>query len=70
MEEEFDGNPADRQVRFPKLVPAVVFGMRAAALAGLVITAGVTAAGLSGIFDSPDAIASWPTGSTCCSLTR
>lgn len=49
-----------------RFVPAMAFGVRAAALAGLVVTAGAAAIGLTGLFDSPDAIASWPTGSTCC----
>ncbi|HVK21909.1 MAG TPA: hypothetical protein VM677_11165 [Actinokineospora sp.] len=49
--------------------PAVAFGMRAAALAGIaaaVSTVGVDA--LNGIFDGPDGVAafSWPMGSTCC----
>ncbi|MGQ0840244.1 hypothetical protein [Actinokineospora sp.] len=45
---------------------AAAFGLRAATLAGVVVTAGVaTAIGL-GVFDSPDAVNAWPTGSTCC----
>lgn len=44
--------------------PAVTFGLRAAALAGIAVSIGVTeAAGLSGIFDSPVALAD---GTTCC----
>ncbi|WP_166658145.1 hypothetical protein [Actinokineospora alba] len=43
------------------------FGLRAAALAGLVVTAGAaTAVGFSGIFDDPANLASWPTSTTCC----
>ncbi len=49
-----------------KLLPAVTFGLRAAALAGLVLPAGAAAAGLSGVFDSPAAIAGPSDGITCC----
>jgi hypothetical protein len=64
-----DQESGTRPVRYPAIVPAVAFGLRAAALAGLVISAGATAAGL-GIFDSPDALATWPTSSTCCLTTQ
>lgn len=49
--------------------PAVAFGMRAAALAGIAVAVGAGGVdALNGIFASPDAVASysWPTGSTCC----
>lgn len=50
-----------------RLRPTVSFGLRAAALAGLVVTAGAaTAVGFSGIFDDPANLASWPTSTTCC----
>ncbi|WP_253891389.1 hypothetical protein [Actinokineospora diospyrosa] len=47
--------------------PAVTFGVRAAALAGLVITAGAATAVAFGAFDDPTAITTnWPGSTTCC----
>jgi hypothetical protein len=68
-DQEVIDQETDRAVRRPAIGSAVVFGLRAAALTGLVISAGATAAGL-GIFDSPDALATWPTSSTCCITTQ
>ncbi|WP_436498562.1 hypothetical protein [Actinokineospora sp. HUAS TT18] len=53
---------------YRRLLPAVTFGVRAAALAGLVITAGAASAGaLAGAFDDPAALSGiWPTSTTCC----
>jgi hypothetical protein len=45
-----------------RLMPAITFGMRTAALAGLVVSAGAVALGLAGTFD--DAVAGANT--TCC----
>jgi hypothetical protein len=45
----------DRDGRYPTsllhLMPAVTFGLRAAALAGLIVPAGAVAVGLTGVFD-------------------
>lgn len=49
-----------------RFVPVMVFGLRAAALAGIVVTA---AAGLGGAFDAPIILADSmdpPHPSTCC----
>jgi hypothetical protein len=68
FEEEFDHDETGRlQAGYLKLVPAVTFGLRAAALAGLVISAGVAAAGLGGFFDSPASVLLDGPGSSCCS---
>jgi hypothetical protein len=40
-----------------RLVPAVTFGLRAAALAGFVVSAGAVAVGLAGVFDDANAVA-------------
>jgi hypothetical protein len=45
--------------------PEVTFGLRAAALAGLVVTAGAAGVELSGIFDSADSVVAGPTHNTC-----
>ncbi|GAB3444845.1 hypothetical protein [Actinophytocola sediminis] len=45
-----------------RLVPAVMFGLRTAALAGMVVTAGTVALGLSGVFDDSTNVAF----TTCC----
>jgi hypothetical protein len=45
-----------------RFLPAITFGMRTAALAGLVVTAGAAAIGLTGVFD--DVVAG--TNTTCC----
>ncbi|MCP2303576.1 hypothetical protein [Actinokineospora globicatena] len=50
-----------------RALPAVTFGVRAAALAGLVITAGAASAVAFGAFDDPAAVAAnWPGSTTCC----
>ncbi|PPK68420.1 hypothetical protein V5P93_004472 [Actinokineospora auranticolor] len=47
--------------------PAVAFGLRAAALAGLVVTAGAAGAlGFAGVLDDPSALADFPPSTTCC----
>jgi hypothetical protein len=58
--------PENQEGRLVRLRPAVTFGLRAAALAGLVLGAGagVAATGLTGIFDD-DSIAV-VAGPTCC----
>jgi hypothetical protein len=45
-----------------RIVPAVVFGLRTAALAGMVVSAGAVALGLSGVFDDSTNVAF----TTCC----
>jgi hypothetical protein len=69
-EEQFDDQEATGQpVGYLKYMPVVTFGLRAAALAGLAVSVGVTeAAALSGIFDAPYAVAGG--GSTCCITTE
>jgi hypothetical protein len=57
----FDDDPVGR----PRLRPAVAFGLRAATLAGLVVSVGLAEAAASGLFDGPDAVAS-----TCCIETK
>ncbi|MFL6122827.1 hypothetical protein [Actinophytocola sp.] len=46
-----------------RLLPAITFGVRAAALAGMAVSAGGLAFGLSGAFD-----AAQPADTTCCTL--
>jgi hypothetical protein len=69
-DEELPQSDTDRDpAGYLRYLPAVTFGLRVAALAGVAVTVGVAGvAELSGIFDSPDAIAGWPWpgGSTCC----
>lgn len=45
-----------------RIVPAVAFGLRTAALAGMVVSAGAVALGLSGVFDDSTNVAF----TTCC----
>jgi hypothetical protein len=40
-----------------RIVPAVMFGLRTAALAGMVVSAGAVALGLSGVFDDSTNVA-------------
>lgn len=47
------------------VLPKIDFGMRTAALAGLVVSAGAVAIGLSGVFDDPTGVAY-----TTCSRTQ
>lgn len=49
---------------FARLLPAVTFGLRTAALAGMFVSAGAVAFGLTGVFD--DATAT--THTTCCGI--
>ncbi|SES42364.1 hypothetical protein [Actinokineospora terrae] len=51
-----------------RVMPAVAFGVRAAALAGLVITAGAASAVAFGALDDPAAAVAfdWPGSTTCC----
>lgn len=64
-----DPEPAERAPGYLKYVPAMTFGLRVAALAGVVMTSGAAAAlGLAGVFDDPATAQSswgWP-GSSCC----
>ena len=46
-----------------RLLPAITFGVRAAALAGMAVSAGALAFGLSGAFD-----AAQPADTTCCGV--
>jgi hypothetical protein len=51
---------------YARLMPAVAFGVRVVALTGLVVSAGVAAAGIGGFFDdSASAMLDGP-GSSCC----
>jgi hypothetical protein len=58
----------DRESRFSyptpllRLMPAVTFGLRTAALAGMVVSAGAVAFGLAGVFDDSTNVAY----TTCC----
>lgn len=64
-----DPEPVERPAGYLKYVPAMTFGLRVAALAGVVMSSGAAAAiGLTGIFDDPVATpAGWPwPGSSCC----
>lgn len=45
-----------------RLAPTVMFGLRSAALAGMVVSAGAVAIGLSGVFDDSTNVAF----TTCC----
>jgi hypothetical protein len=45
-----------------RLMPAVTFGLRTAALAGMVVSAGAVAFGLAGVFDDSTNVAY----TTCC----
>jgi hypothetical protein len=47
------------------LLPAITFGVRIAALAGMALPAGALAAGLAGVFDDPASVMG-PPGTTCC----
>ena len=47
------------------LLPAITFGLRIAALAGMALPAGALAAGLTGVFDDPAGVMV-PPGTTCC----
>jgi hypothetical protein len=47
-----------------RLLPAVTFGLRTAALAGMVVSAGAAAFGLAGVFDDPTNVAF----TTCCGI--
>jgi hypothetical protein len=64
-----DPEPAERAAGYLKYVPAMSFGLRVAALAGVVMTSGAAAAiGLAGVFDDPVGVQTtltWP-GSSCC----
>jgi hypothetical protein len=54
---------------YARYLPAMAFGLRVAALAGVVMSSGAAAAlGLAGVFDDPVAApSSWPwPGSSCC----
>lgn len=51
---------------YVRLMPAVTFGVRVVALAGLVVSAGVAAAGIGGFFDSPSSALLAGPGSSCC----
>lgn len=42
---------SDYRVTLMRMMPTVTFGLQAAALAGLAVSAGAVAAGLSGLFD-------------------
>jgi hypothetical protein len=46
-----------------RLLPAITFGVRAAALAGMAVSAGGLALGLTGAFDS-----ALPADNTCCGV--
>jgi hypothetical protein len=47
-----------------RLMPAVTFGLRTAALAGMVVSAGAVAFGLAGVFDDASNVAF----TTCCGI--
>lgn len=68
IEAEFDNDGCGRlQAGYARLVPAMTFGLRAVALAGLVVSAGAAAAGLGGFFDSAPSVLLDGPGSSCCS---
>jgi hypothetical protein len=46
-----------------RMLPAITFGVRAAALAGMAVSAGSLAFGLAGAFETADAA-----NSTCCGV--
>jgi len=66
-----DGAPRDEFADRARPRPRSV-GLRVAALAGVIVSAGVLAAGAAAVADSPDSPVDsvqsgiWPMGSTCC----
>jgi hypothetical protein len=67
VEYELDETGGRFAAGYARLMPAVTFGLRAVALAGLVVSAGVAAAGIGGFFDSPASTLLDGPGSSCCS---
>lgn len=67
FEQELGGDSESRLAAgYARLLPAVTFGVRVVALTGLVVSAGVAAAGITGYFDdSGSAFLNGP-GSSCC----
>jgi hypothetical protein len=60
--DELDGAPSQIRLR---LAPAVGFGLRAAVLAGLVLSAGAGVSATTGLTDDPARVISM-VGTTCC----
>jgi hypothetical protein len=54
----------DYRLTVLRLMPAVTFGLQAAALAGLAVSVGAVALGLSGVFDDPAVAGGYTTCST------